>query len=339
MCPTPPPDPGHHPVRRDLVSGAAVRVAPGRGRRIVDPALRIEPESASVSDDEASQCPFCPGNEAALAEIIAEMSGPGPDSWATRAVANLHPAYPPPARHEVLVETPRHHVEPDAFSLEEARAWVALYLGRMAAAWQSAEARHGAGLTVFAFRNRGRDAGASRAHPHGQLWAVPGPVPAHAERENRLRREYETRGACLLCASPDPHPQERTVFADDRLCVEVPWAAVEPFHMRLRPRRHLTSWTQAGEGEREALARLFPPLVATLRKVAGDPAWNLTFHDFGPVSHPGVHAHLEILPRFSRIAGFELASGVRVNEGDPRRDAAALRRALHAHLDLDDHRP
>jgi UDPglucose--hexose-1-phosphate uridylyltransferase len=262
-----------------------------------------------------------------LGEILAEWDGPHPCGWSARAVRNAHPAYPEPARHEVLIETPRHHVDLDAFSAVEAERWVQLYLERSALAMESTD------LGVFAFRNRGRDAGASLRHPHGQLWAVPGATPAHTRRGARLRAWQADAGACLLCRPPEPGVHRRTVHEGEHLRVEVPWAAVEPWHMRVIPRHHLTSWTLAGADLKAALARLLPPLVAALRRVAGDPDWNLTFHDFGTVPHPGLHAHLEILPRHSRLAGFELATGVRVNEGLPLSDADDLRRVLRTSPD------
>lgn len=305
-------------------------VSPRRGRRGVDPSLQRRPPPA-VPD---AGCPFCPGAEAGLAPIVWERPRRDAPGWAARAVENRHPVFTPGGRargvQEVLVETPRHDADLWSFDRTEAEAWVDLYLGRMAAAYARP------GLHVFAFRNRGRDAGASRAHPHGQLWAVQGPVPAHERRMRRLRAGFRRRGGCIVCRPGEPSRDDRTVAVGRHLRVEVPWAAREPWHMRVVPTRHMTSWTAADDRERGALAALLPALAAALRLVGGDPDYNLTFHDFGRTPAEGLHAHLEILPRRSRTAGFELASGVHINEGDPVSDAGALRRAL-SHL-ADRHR-
>lgn len=325
----------HH--RRDPLTGARVVVAPARRRRRVDAELSGPPDG----DCDPGPCPFCPGAEAHLAPIVHEIPGAHGSGWAARAVENLYPAYTtagesegdggrPPARgrQEVLVETPRHDGDLWNLTPDEARIWVDLYLGRMAAAYERP------GRTVFAFRNRGRDAGASRAHPHGQLWAVEGPVPAQRRRVEMMRRAHDDGGSCLVCdpSAPDDGGA-RTVVDDGTLRVEVPWAALAPWHMRVVPVRHLTTWTRADEGLRTALARLLPRLAGALRVVGGDPAWNLTFHDFGTVPDEALHAHLEILPRLSRTAGFELASGLHINEGEPAADAAALRTALTSDFD------
>ncbi|WP_338675330.1 hypothetical protein V1460_21905 [Streptomyces sp. SCSIO 30461] len=96
------------------------------------------------------------------------------------------------------------------------------------------------------------------------------------------------------------------------------------------PRRHQASFADApDEIIEETAAVLRRPLVA-LRGLLGDVPYN-----YALISAPnGEEAtayfawHLQLVPRLSAIAGFELGSGMAVNPVPPEDAAAQLRRAL-----------
>ncbi len=286
-------------------------------------------------------CPFCPGHESEIPAILEETPGPGAAGWRTRAVVNRYPAFAPDGHEghsegrravgwqEVLVETPRHdHDWPD-FTDEEADAVMDLYLGRLSAALARP------GHSAFLFRNRGRESGSSQSHPHAQLVAVRGVPPAVEARAEAQRRHRARTGSCAVCDLGDLEPdhEERVVARTDEWTALVPWAPGDPYHLRILPRRHVSTLTRLDDQERQDLARMLRDLLRALRDGAGDPHYNLLFHDHGLGQDPALHAFVEIRTRFSRTAGFELMTGTGIAVSDPREDAALLRETLGATTD------
>ena len=73
-------------------------------------------------------------------------------------------------------------------------------------------------------------------------------------------------------------------------------------------------------------------VLKKMRKVLNDPAYNFFIHT-SPVEtaleniHEFYSWHIEIVPKFSIAAGFELGTGVDINTVDPDRAAEELRNA------------
>lgn len=317
--------------RKDLLSGRWLVVAPLRGERPRGPngpiAPRMEPSAETLE-----KCPFCPGNESEIPEILEETAASDPPGWSSRAVRNRYPAFvggrdgDDPAEmaigwQEVLVETPDHRRDWPDLDDDEAARVLALYLRRIS------EAHRRTGHSVFLFRNRGRDSGSTQSHPHAQLVAVRGVPPAVREREEAQRLHLRRTGECVVCALPtlEPGHERRIVAQVAGSMAVVPWAPSDSFHLRIFPDRHVSSLTALDPTERRALATLLRDLLAALRGAAGDPHYNLLLHDHGPALDPALHAHVEIRTRFTRTAGFELVTGTEIAVSDPARDAEVLR--------------
>ena len=347
-------------LRQDLLTGRWSAVAPGRADRPGAPASDHPPEDgASPAGSRDPACPFCPGNEAELPEILAESPGEN-GLWATRAVPNRYPAFGlrgdgaaatgggaddapggwrlpsadvPPLEgpltrtaigyQEVVVESPDHDDDPALMSPEALR--------RVVRSWQEryrvARERAGGGR-VFLFRNRGREAGRSLPHPHAQVVATADVPPLVAARERRAIDFHARSGRCLACALDDLEPDgpARTVVHTDDFTAVVPWAARTSCTLRVVPRAHRPDFGDAPPAEVDALADLLGVLLRALRRRAGDPPYNLMVHSHPDSAGPAaLHWWLEILPRASQPAGFELASGVHIHPSSPAGDAALLR--------------
>ena len=95
--------------------------------------------------------------------------------------------------------------------------------------------------------------------------------------------------------------------------------------------------------ELEALAAILRDFLRRLRGLLGDPPYNLVLHT-APSPHPrpshpeywstieqDFHWHLEIVPRVTRIAGFEWGSGYTVNPTPPEEAALYLKQASAEH--------
>lgn len=339
-------------LRQDLLTGRWVVVAPSRGER------PIAGDSAAAGEDRPALdpgCPFCPGNEEELPSIRWEAPGPGPHGWRCRAVPNRYPAFeagrtPPgsgvpealdeapgpdyasrplsaPAlgRQEVLIESPYHDREPAGMSPEEAVWVLRAYRERLRALALEAPALH-----PILFRNRGRGAGASLPHPHAQLFGTRVEGPRRRILRERLEAYHRAEGRCLLCAGPGAAPaaRDRIVDRDEHHVAYVPWAPERPLEMRIVPRRHAPAFGKTEGPALESLARIFVGVLGRLRAVASGPDYNYVLHTWGEdAGGGGLHWHLQIRPRTSRLAGFEIGTGVTINASSPERDAEDLRRA------------
>src|SRR4029077_14021967 len=92
---------------------------------------------------------------------------------------------------------------------------------------------------VLVFENRGAEAGATLAHPHGQIYAL-GHVPQLArsrlDAHERHRADHRT---CLGCDVVDADADsERVVYENGAFVLSVPFAARWPYEVAVRARRH-----------------------------------------------------------------------------------------------------
>lgn len=310
----------------DAVTGRTVFVAPGRAERPVNDSLET--------------CPFCAGHEHLTPHEVLRSPADARLPWDARIVPNRYPfvvdgsAGDPPAAagsrlpgkvahgvHDVVIESPRH----DVSILEVAPAsWLA--------AWRLVHAR----LAVLArrvdlgwgmvFKNSGPAAGASLEHVHSQLVALaapPAPVAALQATADEALWSALIEGAAR---------DERIVARDGDLVALVPPAPRQPFETWIFPVGRSPWFHASPDGEVAALARLSREMVARLGRVApgADYNWWLLEAPFPSRATPDADRwrwRLEIVPRVSALAGFELGTGCHICVETPATCARSLRAA------------
>lgn len=319
-----------HPITRNWTI-----CAPARTSRPSDVTLG-EP---SPGGGAAKGCPFCTGNEHMLPGILYETQSA--DGWQTRVVPNKYPALVPEAkggpargglfgkapaygRQEVIVETPRHDAPLACLSPKAVRAVIETYLARYHAIRQD-----DATLIPFLFRNHGSEAGASLAHPHSQLIATAVPPPAVVREEEAARERYDELSGCAYCALLEREVEEgaRVVLGNDAFVAFVPYAAAVPYELWILPRRHRADFGGLPEDEQAAFAEILQATLARLRQRLGDPDYNFYIRsslDYGSTALH-LHWHTRIIPRTTKLAGFEWSTGMHINPSLPEGDAAFLR--------------
>ncbi len=272
-------------LRRDPVSGRLVAIAPGRARRPGAGHALIEPPT----QEELDQCPFCRGREDRTPpETLRLPEGTG--DWVVRVVPNLYPAV---ERQEVVIHSPEHkrsfaELSDDEIELIE-RAW---------------HSRASAGIEagfpyLFWLVNEGRAAGSSLPHSHSQLVFLRKPPPAA-----RARR--------------DPTAIWQILDRDDLLIAEdnLSQAVVHPVG-RLPYELLIGGTDYLG-----AHLRLLRLCIQKLRAAEGPVPWNAWQYLGSSDEDPG---YIEVVPRLTVLAGFELGAGIYVNSLDPSEAAARLR--------------
>lgn len=310
----------------DAAAGRTVYVAPGRADR--------------PASDGPGTCPFCAGQEHLTPHEVLRAPADPDLPWSARVIPNRYPivvdgaAGDVPARcgpdatsrtahgvHEVIVESPRHDVSILAVETPVWQASWRLAHDRLAVLAARPDLAYG-----MVFKNSGPAAGASIDHVHSQLVAldaVPPPIAAlHAAADGA-----DWHGV-LEAASREG----RVVAADGELVALVPPAPRQPFETWILPLRPAPWFHAAPEDDVGALSRLSRAIVERLGRVApgADYNWWLLQAPFPTRALPIAARwrwRLEILPRISPLAGFELGTGCHICIETPVESARRLRAA------------
>jgi UDPglucose--hexose-1-phosphate uridylyltransferase len=235
-----------------------------------------------------------------------------------RGNTDLFRSQPATGAHEVIVSGPEHAVSLSQLSDEGVADAVAAWRERMRA--------HPDSAYLHLIVNEGPLAGASLEHAHAQLYALDFVPPEVArERERTVAYHERTMGGHLLedVATEEIRRRERLVAVDDEALLVAPWASRSPFHLRVIPRAPAPRFEQSEGGA----AMIATALRALGEALGGVPQLNLWVRS-APRGTEEFCWHVEILPRLTIRAGFELGTGVDINTYPPERAAANLREAL-----------
>lgn len=220
--------------------------------------------------------------------------------------------------HEVIVNGPDHVTAMAELSEERFLATIATWRERMRA--------HSDAAYVQLVVNEGAGAGASLPHTHAQLYALPF-VPAAVARERERAGAYSERtgGGGLLSdvLVEEVRRRDRLVAIDDEAALICPWASRSPYELRVVPRREAARFEEDAAGA--VMIRTAMQLLA--KRFDGPPELNLWVAT-APRGAEHFHWHVDIAPRLTIKAGFELGTGVDINIYPPERAAADLRECL-----------
>ena len=305
-------------LRHDL-RGDPVIVSPGRAERPND--FQGSPE------DRRRGCPFCPGREDqtppevdAVREDGSPPDGPG---WSVRVVRNRYPAFPrEPAGpssawgvHEVIIETPAHDRGLADQPVEHVARVLEVYQRRIRGAKADPRLRY-----ACIFKNHGPEAGASLEHPHSQLMVMP-LVPRRIAEELEAHRggDFAARLA-----------EAEAVAGTPRMKAFCPEDARLPYEVWIAPKRPQAAFEDADAETIRESAGLLRSLLAAMNEILSQPPYHLLVYTAPFQGGEGFTWRVEMVPRMARIAGFELATGVFVNQADPAKAAEAYRRWMAA---------
>jgi UDPglucose--hexose-1-phosphate uridylyltransferase len=328
-------------LRKDPVVGRWVIISTERSRRPTnfEPAPPAKPHSF---------CPFCPGNEDKTPPEVyvhrLESGAPNTPGWDVRVVPNKFPALQIEGQldrrgeglydkmngigaHEVVIETPRHDQDMADLPIEHLRQVLIAYRERMLDLHRDRRLRY-----VLIFKNHGAQAGATLEHSHTQLIATP-IIPRNLQEElDGARRYYELKERCVFCDIVQQDTADdnarRVVATSERFVALAPFAPRFPFETWILPRRHDAAFANVeDEAEFADLAGLFKDVMQRLNLALERPPYNFVIHT-APMSDGDLeyyHWHIEILPKLTRVAGFEIGSGFYINPTPPEDAAQYLR--------------
>ena len=182
------------------------------------------------------------------------------------------------------------------------------------------------------FKNYGADAGASLYHSHSQLISLDF-VPRDIEKVNqRLVLHHEQYGSCYICrlVNEEEERQQRILYSSEHFVALCPFASRFPYSFSIIPRAHKSRYEEISQAERQDLALVSKKTLAALESAHPSAAYNFVLQTspFGDCYEQAHHWRLRVIPRLSKVAGFEWGSDCFINTVTPEQAAQTLR----AHL-------
>ena len=325
-------------LRTDVLTGQQIIVAESRSQRPVT--LTQSAAAPPIADDPflEGRETLTPGESLALRTIESRPNEPG---WLLRVVPNQYPA-----AESRVPETAQHHRIPEIFSTQAVHGVheVVLecpdYRTRLAAlavrevalilhAWQR-RIRSLSELpwisTINVFRNEGVGAGASLPHCHSQILATNFIGDRIAQLIGRARQSREATGQCIVeqWLSSELSADQRVLRQSREFATVCPFASRVPWQCRIVPRT-VSRFDLLSAEQIVSLAAELHSAASAVQAVAGNVAHNVIL-TLPPTATPEAFLwHLDLLPRPSRMAGFEFGTSVDILAVSPETAVARLK--------------
>jgi UDPglucose--hexose-1-phosphate uridylyltransferase len=325
-------------LRKDPIVGRWVIIATERANRPLMP----HAEMGLVGGED---CPFCQGNEADTPTEILAYRDPHSVSnaagWRVRVVPNKFPALRIEGKlhkrgvglydmmsgvgaHEVFIECPHHESRMGNLGVDNIREVLAAYRERLVDLKNDSRLVFG-----MIFKNVGAMAGASLEHSHSQLIVTP-IVPINVQEEmTGAQHFHQYRGRCVYCdlVQEELDQEKRLILDTPNFLCFAPFASRFPFESWIVPKNHASNYESISKAEIEELGIVLKTILMKQDVALDRPAFNYIVHtsplDATPMKH--YHWHIEIIPRLTRVAGFEWGTGFYINPVPPEQAATVLR--------------
>lgn len=341
-------------LRFDPVTGVWVAIARNRDAR---------PMEYVAIDTVQHQliCPFCSGNEDETPDPVLVFGPQGKQltdpneqtNWLSRIVPNKFPSlagripdrlrgnddkeighkYGPFSSletdgiQEILIPSPRHIFSFSELSDEELLTAMVVLQFRLAALAEDKSTEH-----VMLFMNCRLEAGASLGHIHLQIMSSPKTSVALQHRRLRDLKHREENNEPLIqtVATWEKQQEKRVLQVTDHFTVLCPFASRFAFQVWIIPHDLQRNFAKLTPAESAELGLLLRTYVSRIESELKDPAYNILLHQEphkrAPANDSFCPWYVELFPRVSRAAGYELGTDVWVNPMSPELAANRLRR-------------
>jgi UDPglucose--hexose-1-phosphate uridylyltransferase len=328
-------------LRKDPITGRWVIISTDRAKRPSDFVRE------RVTIEGKGFCPFCYGNESKTPpEILAygrNGGGRNTSGWTVRVVPNKFPALGIEGdldregegmfdhmngvgAHEVIIETPDHQSTLAMLSHRAIEDVLCAYRDRVLDLKNDKRFRY-----ALIFKNHGDAAGASLEHSHSQLIALPIVPKRVLEEIEGARHYYREKERCIFCdiIRQESESRVRVIGENDLFITVAPYAPRFPFEMWLMPKQHFSSFENNQTPVYANLAKALKDNLVRMDAVLDHPAYNFMLHTspIGEEVNEYYHWHIEIMPKLTKVAGFEWGTGFYICPTPPEESARFLREA------------
>lgn len=339
-------------LRKDPIIGRWVIISTERAKR--------PDQFSSVCDEEPAEiktCPFCEGNEAQTPPEIYALrprhTPPNSSGWELRVIPSKAPFLRIEGElnrrgsgmydlmngigaHEIILETGQHLYSMADLSQEQIEKVIYCYINRILDLERDKRFKY-----VLIFKNHGWVAGSGPyKHSRSQLIATPVNLKRVKEELVGARLYYDYHDRCVFCdlIRQEIETKERVILDLEDFVAIAPFASRFPFETWILPKKHSCDFISLDIKERSNLARILKQTLLKLKKGLNDPPYNYVIHT-APFKRKKTgywksidfdyHWHIEIMPRLTKVAGFEWGTGFYICPLPPE-DAASFLRKIQA---------
>lgn len=325
-------------LRQDIVTGDWVVIATGRAKRPED---FVQTATPTVIQSEEG-CLFCnPADSGQEKDVLIYETTEG--DWSLRVFPNKYPAFsrgktprPMPegpyfamtgtGYHEVIV-TRDHWKHIGMMEPERVAEVIDAYQDRYLDLMNKKTVNY-----ISIFHNHGKEAGASIAHPHSQLMAIPVVSPYVQSELNGAEQFYRSNRRCVYCvmAEYESESKKRIVWENEDFIAFCPFASRAAFEVWIMPKKHSPYFERINNPLKLKLAESLQKTIFSISQALNNPPFNFYIHT-SPCDgkdYPHYHWHIEILPHTSTWAGFELETGIEISTIQPEAAAEYLRKQI-----------
>jgi len=335
-------------LRKDPIIGRWVIIATERAKR---PDQFTGPE---IEDLGAEPCPFCEGNESKtppeIYSLRPKFSPRNTPGWELRVVPSIAPFLRIEGdldrrgkgiydlmngigAHEIVVETNQHIENMSDLSEAQILKVISCYIDRMGDLEKDERFKY-----VLVFKNHGVESGAGKIrHSRSQLIATPVNPKRVKEELSGARAYYDFHERCVFCdmIKQEMASKDRLIADIDGYIAVAPFASRFPFEVWILPKKHSPDFTSIDMASRMGLSSIMKVVLSKLKIGLNDPPYNYVIHTapfrrqskgnyWKSVDHD-FHWHIEIMPRMTRVAGFEWGTGFYICPLAPEEAAKFLR--------------
>jgi len=327
-------------LRKDPIIGRWVIIATERARRPSDFKATEEIKASGF-------CPFCNGNEDKTPPEVYSLrhnhSAPDTPGWSVRVVPNKFPALEIEGdlnkrgegvydrmngvgAHEVIIETPNHNASLGDLSEGEISNVIRAFQARILDLKQDDRFKY-----MLIFKNHGSAAGASLDHTHSQLIALPIVPKRVSEEIQGAKTYYLYKERCVFCDIIQQETKEgiRVINENDHFICIAPFTSRFPFESWVLPKAHDIYFEDITNQEIGSLAHIMKDILTRIKVVLNDPPYNFLLHS-SPFYEKDIrfyHWHIEIIPKLTKVAGFEWGTGFYINPTPPENACVFLKEA------------
>src|SRR3989344_2484586 len=183
---------------------------------------------------------------------------------------------------------------------------------------------------VSIYHNWGTKAGASVYHPHYQIIVLPIIPPDVGHSLKGSLNYFYKHKECVHCRMIkwEKKEKKRIIYENEDAIVFAPFISREPFELRVFPKKHFPYFEDTPVKDLKKVVEALQIALMRIEKKLSDPDYNFFIHTAplkDKAAHKHYHWHIEIVPKISISAGFELGTGIEITLVDPNEAAKILR--------------
>ena len=321
-------------LRKDPIVGRWTIIATERARR---PAAFVDPQVTTTDQKLCSYCQESSSRSIYESHGVQVINSSSPILNETKPFElhghGLYDVAHSYGSHEVVVETPLHIASMADLPQEQIKAVLQTYALRMQTHRKNPFIEY-----VLAYKNYGVAAGSRNiGHSRSQIMAVPVLPMRVKDKISGAQKYFDYHERCLFCdmVRQELKSAERVIVENEHFVVITPFASRFPFETWILPKHHQCDFADGINGYEDSLAAIMKDILLRFKIGLNDPAYNYMIQN-SPVKDPHsfkeyYHWHIELMPRLTRVAGFERGTGFYISPIPPEMTAAFLREVdIHA---------